>query len=188
MKMKLKIIFILCFSFATRMNASGLVINKTIHDANCNGANDGQIALTVSGGFPPYTFSWSSGQTASSISNLAAGTYSVHIQDTQSGDTILTYSISEKTCVVSAENGFTPNGDGINDTWSIYNTIYYPDFLVIVYNRWGQKVFEKSGEYATPWDGTENGMKLPDATYYFVIYMDKNKREEIIKGNVTIIR
>ena len=189
MKQGLKFLFIVCSAATVNANASTFVINKSIRDANCNGANDGQIVLTVSGGFPPYYYSWSSGQTTSAIYNLAPGSYTVHLVDTQTGDSIFTITISEKTCEISAEQVFTPNGDGINDTWNIYNTQFYPEFLVKVYNRWGQKVYEQSGTY-TAWDGTENGLKLPDATYYYIIYKDKNKKEapDIIKGPVTIIR
>ena len=189
MRNNIKFFLIICFALATSINASGLTIVKTIRDANCNGANDGQILLTVSGGFPPYYYSWSSGQTTSAIYDLAPGSYTVHLFDSQTADSIFTVTISEKTCEVAAEAVFTPNGDGINDSWNIYNTQFYPEFLVIVYNRWGQKVMEQSGTYLA-WDGTQNGLKLPDATYYFIIYRDRNKKEQtdIIKGQVTIIR
>lgn len=57
-----------------------LAITSTTIDATCGKANGG-ASVTGSGGFPPYTWSWSGGQTTSTITNLTAGTYTVTIKD-----------------------------------------------------------------------------------------------------------
>ncbi len=82
-------------------------------------------------------------------------------------------------------NAFTPNGDGINDTWMIEHLDSYPGCIVEVYNRYGQLVFHSTG-YGKAWDGTSNGAPLPVATYYWIIN-PKNGRAPM-KGSVTIIR
>lgn len=85
-------------------------------------------------------------------------------------------------------NTFTPNGDGINDTWEIRLIENYPDARVNVYSRWGQKVFSSSG-YSTPWDGTNRGLAIPAATYYYVIELDPgNPQLEEVTGSITIIK
>lgn len=63
--------------------------------------------------------------------------------------------------------GFSPNGDGINDVFSVVNLEFYPDNFVQVYNRWGNRVFEQEG-YANDWNGVYDGRELPDGTYFFV--------------------
>lgn len=64
--------------------------------------------------------------------------------------------------------GLSPNGDGNNDFWDIQGLVDYPDASVIVYDRWGQKVY--SGTAQDPaWDGTTNGRECPTADYYYVI-------------------
>ena len=82
-------------------------------------------------------------------------------------------------------NTFTPNGDGVNDTWYIENIDKYPDNLVQVYNRNGHKVYEKTG-YLNEWDGKYYGNDLPAATYYYIV--DLGDGSEPLKGNVTIVR
>lgn len=65
-------------------------------------------------------------------------------------------------------NAFSPNGDGINDTWKIAKLDTYPEAIVNVFNRYGQVVFHSQG-YGTEWDGTYNGKPLPVGTYYYTI-------------------
>lgn len=89
-------------------------------------------------------------------------------------------------------SGFTPNGDGINDTWDIDNTEAYPDILVEVYNRWGKLIFSSRGySDADRWDGTYNGEDVQTGTYYYVISgQSETTRDRPLKltGTVTIVR
>lgn len=82
-------------------------------------------------------------------------------------------------------NAFSPNGDGINDTWRIKNLESYPGASVEVYNRYGQIVFHSTG-YSVDWDGTYNGKTLPVGTYYYII--NPRNGRSIISGSVTIIK
>lgn len=82
-------------------------------------------------------------------------------------------------------NVFSPNGDGINDTWTIRYLDTYPAANVKVFTRTGQLVFEtKTG--GREWDGTYNGSPLPLATYYYVI--DLNIGQPPVSGWVMIVR
>ncbi|MCX2738908.1 gliding motility-associated C-terminal domain-containing protein [Pontibacter anaerobius] len=65
-------------------------------------------------------------------------------------------------------NAFSPNGDGINDTWEIKNIEYFPDAKLEVYNRWGSLIFEQIN-YRSDWGGTYRGAALPVSTYFYVI-------------------
>jgi gliding motility-associated-like protein len=63
----------------------------------------------------------------------------------------------------------TPNGDGINDFWIVYNVDYFENNRVEIYNRWGNLVYQKS-PYDNTWEGTNNkGAMLSDGTYYYIL-------------------
>jgi gliding motility-associated-like protein len=83
-------------------------------------------------------------------------------------------------------NTFTPNGDGANDFWVIGNIEKYPDNVLEIYNRYGQKVFNKTG-YQNDWDGKYLNEELPAGTYFYV--MDtKSPAGGKYKGSITIVR
>ncbi len=87
--------------------------------------------------------------------------------------------------VVIPPNTFTPNGDGINDVWSIPALTAYPNCLVTIYTRYGSEIFRSRG-YNSPWDGLYKGGKLPVGAYYYVIDLGNNKQP--VSGYVAIIR
>ncbi len=82
-------------------------------------------------------------------------------------------------------NLFTPNGDGINDTWYLQDILNFPDNEVMIYNIYGNMVYNKKG-YTNDWKGTYNGSDLPDGTYFYVVKFDSF--DKIIKGSVDILR
>ena len=89
-------------------------------------------------------------------------------------------------------SGITPNGDGINDTWIIMNEMslsYYPNVVVLIYNRWGEKIWQSAKGYPVPWDGkTLKGKDLPMGTYYFIIDFNDESKTKPITGPITIIK
>jgi len=86
-------------------------------------------------------------------------------------------------------SGFTPNGDGVNDTWIIDNIELFPSMVVHVFNRWGTEVFESQGYNATiAWDGTFEGSILPSGTYYFTIELNDSRFPDPITGPITLHR
>jgi gliding motility-associated-like protein len=86
----------------------------------------------------------------------------------------------------------TPDGDGSNDSFVIPGIENYPDNKLIVFNRWGNIVFEKES-YSNDWSGTTNvGLvvgndELPSGTYYYLLDL-KIEGMKIVKGFVYIQR
>lgn len=86
---------------------------------------------------------------------------------------------------VMIPNAFSPNGDGINDNWNIKGLTSYDNYKLLVFNRYGQLVFE-SKNYSQPWNGTFNEKPLPAATYYYVL--DLGVGLPVTSGYVAILR
>lgn len=82
-------------------------------------------------------------------------------------------------------NTFTPNEDGINDTWKILYLESYPECRIRVFNRDGQAIYESLGYKVPGWDGKYNGKKLPFGTYYYVIEPGSGRKP--ITGYVTLL-
>jgi len=117
---------------------------------------------------------------------IAEDDYIVFVTDTNgclNSDTIHIQPIPE----IKFPNGFTPNGDGVNDIWQIDYITEFPESVVEVYNRWGEQLFISVG-YTTPWDGKYNGKPLPIGTYYYVINLNHPKFPDAYVGPITIMR
>ena len=143
---------------------------------------------------PAFTLSWSPSNYLDDTSAFnpmvtsidSATTYIVMVTDTNGCvgyDTILVDVYPE----VVIPNGFTPNGDGVNDDWQIDFIEQFPGVEVEVYNRWGQQLFYNVG-YTQRFDGMYNGKELPEGTYYYVIKLNHPVFPEPYTVPVTIMR
>jgi gliding motility-associated-like protein len=84
-------------------------------------------------------------------------------------------------------NVVTPDGDGKNDFWKIVNIDLYPDALVQIFDRDGQKVFETTN-YQNDWQGTYKHDQLPDGTYYYIVSFANTGKANNYKGSITLLR
>ncbi|WP_207493552.1 PKD domain-containing protein [Aridibaculum aurantiacum] len=82
-------------------------------------------------------------------------------------------------------SAFSPNADGINDTWIIEHLETYPGATVEVFDRYGRQVFMSYG-YKKPWDGSFNNNALPVGTYYYII--DPKNGRQRYTGSVTLLK
>jgi len=87
------------------------------------------------------------------------------------------------------KNAFTPNGDGINDKWTVYETYEcLKNVTVHVFNRYGSEVFS-SKDYHNDWNGTYKGKSVPDGTYYAIVdFTLINGKLYTVKSDLTILR
>jgi gliding motility-associated-like protein len=88
--------------------------------------------------------------------------------------------------IVVVPNVFTPNNDGQNDLFKVGGT-GIKELTIVVYNRWGQVVFE-TNQINAGWDGrTNSGIEVPEGTYFYVIEVTTTTKETYT-GYVTLIR
>lgn len=88
---------------------------------------------------------------------------------------------------IKTYNTFSPNGDGYNDFFEIDNIEAYPNNHLIVFNRYGNVVYERNG-YANDWPGTNyrTNEPLPDGAYFYIF--DKGNGTDKVQGDVVIFR
>ncbi len=82
-------------------------------------------------------------------------------------------------------NGFSPNGDGLNDKWVVPGIEAYPENELYIYNRWGDLIFE-AAPYENEWEGQANkgiggSEKVGDGIFYYVLITNGG---EPIKGSI----
>ncbi len=163
-----------------------ITVEGNVIPISCIDNHDGSIRISAFGGAGDYSFLWSDQQQTPYITGLSEGDYSVSVTDNYGCMRVFNFFVpsSELECI-SIPNSFTPNDDGVNDTWVVRNIFLYPGNSVKIFNRWGNLLYEAS-PYSPEWDGTYDGKPLPAETYYYIINL--NNGTAPFTGTVTIIR
>lgn len=86
-------------------------------------------------------------------------------------------------------NAFTPNGDGVNDTWKVYGNLEgLKEFRVLIFNRWGEAVYESRDPFFE-WDATYNGkILLPDVYVWRISLVFYDGKTDRLSGSLTLIK
>lgn len=90
--------------------------------------------------------------------------------------------VSDDKCSHYLPNAFTPNRDGVNDIYNVY-VGSYNDYLIIIYNRWGEKLFESTNP-SNGWDGYYNNELCENGVYAVFVLVDK----KIYSTNIHLLR
>lgn len=127
------------------------------------------IEVIASGGATPYLYYFNGvGQTSPVLMNPTASSYTVQVESA-------TGCLGEPKTIyfIKIHNAFSPNGDGINDTWTIENLDKMESYTIQIVDRYGNKVFESQNKNNVVWDGKSNGRALPTGTYWYnVVWFD----------------
>ncbi len=93
-----------------------------------------------------------------------------YVLSTSTGQDTATVNITILCEELTIFNGFSPNEDGVNDNFIILGIERFPNNRVQVFNRWGNKVYDRQG-YTNddPFTGRWNDKDLPDGTYFYLI-------------------
>ena len=121
-----------------------------------------------------------------SFSNLATGEYFINIFDTL-GDCSPTR--LGPIYIINYPNYFTPNGDGINDNWNIWDLSQQSDAVISIFDRYG-KFLKQISPAGSGWDGTYNGEKLPSTDYWFTVdYLPQNSQtRQVFRAHFSLKR
>jgi gliding motility-associated-like protein/uncharacterized repeat protein (TIGR01451 family) len=156
-------------------------------------------STTSSGTYDPSTGVWTIGN----LNSGASATLTVTVTVIESGNYVNTAIVySNETDIDMTDNvssvetfpsdffipeGFSPNGDGINDLFVIRGILNFTENTFVIFNRWGDKVFE-ANPYENTWNGkcdkglSVGGDELPIGTYFYVL--DLGNGSDIYKGTI----
>ena len=106
--------------------------------------------------------------------------------------TTSSFLIQTENCAPYIPEGFSPNGDSINDEFEISNLLnIYPNFELIIYSRYGNKIYQGNNDNGF-WDGIpnkglpSNGGLVPTGLYYYVLYLNDPQYPNAFIGDVYI--
>ena len=150
---------------------------------------------------PVQTWQWNFGNgTTSAQQTPPAQRYPLNVRQTRypvrliasngrCADTTSKNILVLNTCYVAVPTAFTPNGDGLNDYLYPLNAYKAADLRFLIYNRYGQVLFEAK-EWPKKWDGRVNNVPQPSGTYVWALeYTDKDTGKKVaMKGTTVLIR
>ena len=145
-----------------------------------------EFIAVASGGTGDYEFTLNGEDYGSTNTFIIteSGTYVVVVTDS-SGCTA-TASIVMEFVDICIPNYFTPNGDGVADTWSPGCINGYPNLTFSIFDRYGRKIATLNvGE---TWDGMYGGKELPTGDYWYVVNLNSANSDRDFVGNFTLYR
>lgn len=138
------------------------------------------LAAAPTGGSSPYTFIWTTVAGTDSLPNpngavnvftpTGNGTFVVVVREGCGDVEIDTIQVDYRECDLIPPNVFTPNSDGVNDLLVFDGLENFPQSQLLIYNRWGNKIYESS-DYRNDW----NGGGVSDGTYYYILNVSNGK-------------
>jgi len=146
-----------------------------------NAFSDNQIITVTVEGYGTYQYSIDDGprQDSNIFENVSFGEHTIYVWDTEGG---IAYSCEvleiNNVQIIDYPHYFTPNGDGIHDTWNIVGLSNQPTAKIYIFDRYG-KLLKQISSTGDGWDGSYNGQPLPSTDYWFSVeYLEQNVSKE----------
>jgi len=181
-------------SFVIRTTDTISILSYTFIDPTDCSTSDGAISVELADSGALQSV-YINDQLAASLdmTGLEEGLQVVRLIDTATCQSSLEVLLDLQDCPIYFPNVFSPNNDGINDSWDIYTG---PEFSttsmqVAIYDRWGNVVYRYSGtsEMMKGWDGAFKGRSAPAGVYTVAIqFLDRAGQPALLSGDVTLIK
>jgi len=149
---------------------------------------ENQVITVTVDGFGDYEFSLDDGprQISNVFTNVSLGTHIITVWDVSSTNASCDPLVIELVQTIDYPHYFTPNGDGINDTWNIVG-LSGTGAEIFIFDRFGKLIKQISPDSAG-WDGTYNGEMLPATDYWFTVKYPENSSTKLFKAHFTMKR
>lgn len=139
--------------------------------------NNAKVLLSANGDFE-FSLDNVHWQDSNEFKNLGNGNHTMYVK-TKMGCIIGQMNFT----IFNINNSFTPNGDGINDTWIIDGIENYPNSEIIVWDRYSIVVLKVKTSGSFQWNGYFNGRVLPTGTYWYIIKVSDGR---VFQGSLLI--
>ncbi|MFD1061832.1 T9SS type B sorting domain-containing protein [Winogradskyella litorisediminis] len=151
-----------------------------------DGEEINQIIANASGGTGEYTYTFNDEDYGEENTYTISSSGIFTITATDSNGCSAVVQIVREFIEICIPNYFTPNGDGVTDTWTPGCAENYPNLEFDIFDRYGRKVATyRAGEY---WDGRYNGTELPTGDYWYVVRPNDDTVSRSFVGHFTLYR
>jgi len=146
-----------------------------------------EIQAIALGGSGNYTFSLNDGTPVSedTFNITETALYTVTVTD-ENGCSV-SQEIFMEFIDIEIPTFFTPDGDGLNDTWAPQNIVQYPNIFIKIFDRYGRTLFFFSGNQDS-WDGQYQLSDLPTGDYWYIIRLNGEEDQREFIGHFTLYR
>ena len=118
------------------------------------------------------------------FSNVSPGS---HIIRVGSANTCSSTFGEKELFILNYPNFFTPNGDGVNDTWNIPDLSFFEKPKILIFDRYG-KLIKQLSPFEGGWDGTYNNRMMPSTDYWFLAEYEYQNKINRLKANFSLKR
>jgi gliding motility-associated-like protein len=168
-------------TFATVSASEPAIVAYSVSEDFVNSQTLTIIATGVGGDYE-YQIDGGEFQDSPVFNNVNSGFHSVSVRDKNGCGLTTTEAI-----VINYPKFFTPNGDGYNETWNIYDLSEQEDAVIVIFDRYG-KILKQIKPSGIGWDGTYNGRVMPSDDYWFTINYNKNNENKEFKAHFALKR
>lgn len=148
-------------------------------------SDNASIKIDIISGVGTFVYSLNDGpyQPENVFNDVESGIHTIKVKDLF-GDCGIT---KLKVQVLKYPKFFTPNEDGVNDTWNIRDLMNNSEAIIYIFDRYG-KLLTSIKPDGPGWDGTFKGKQMPSNDYWFKAVYKINGEERIYKANFTLKR
>lgn len=149
----------------------------------CEG--DGVALIQINN--PNYTYGWPDGTVSNSYAVYQSQVLNYMVYG--SCDTLqkqIRITIESCECEVFIPNVFTPNNDGLNESWTLQSVCDPEVYNLTIYSRWGQKLYE-SNTINESWNGKYNGRLVSEGVYLFKLTYGRPDATKTVFGHLTVL-
>lgn len=169
-------------------SALEVVIDKK--DVPCFETNTGSVKLTIQGGWSPYQYTWSNGNTTLELNQIGETHALFTVVDDKGCEVSKAIDVNQLLCCKAVvPNAFSPNGDTKNDYLHVMPISDVSSVKFSIFDRWGKNIFTTKN-LGESWDGKYHGTDCDvDVYFYYLEYTCPFQKEKVIqKGDVTLMR